>query len=138
MPSSWLESLREADSLLTQLETLWPRLNEQVAETGRQLEQAQRQLGLLRSELARWQKSSEEWELESRSSQESLARVKTLLAELTRRYGVLSAAWSDYREEVLLQTKLRERTITVWRAVGLFGPVIAVGVGWLLGRYVPR
>ena len=122
-----LESLREADATLTQLEALWPMLSAQVSETGQRLVQAQKQLDSLRAELTLWQESSAEWEKASQDSAAALGKVQSSLAELERRYVGLLRSWSAYRTEVLKQAESRELALRRWR-VGTIG---AVGVAVL-------
>lgn len=136
-PSSWLESLREADATLTELEALWPTLSGRLSELGTQLESAQKQLDSLRGALTLWQQSSAEWEQASLDSRASLERVQRLLAELTRRYGVLSRAWSDYRTEVERKTALREAAIRRWRALAIGGTAAGLLLGVLVGLLAP-
>jgi septal ring factor EnvC (AmiA/AmiB activator) len=126
-----LESLREADATLTQLEALWPMLSAQVSETGQRLVQAQKQLDSLRAELTLWQESSAEWEKASQESQAALARVQTSLAELERRYVGLLRSWSAYRTEMLKQAESRELALRRWRVVAIAGIPAAALLGVL-------
>lgn len=136
-PTALLESLRRADETLTQLEALWPTLEAQRIAVAQQLERAQRQLASLQGALTLWRQSSIEWEQQSQSLAASLATAQSSLDELTQRYATLSRAWQEYRQQVLRETDRRERSVRAWRAAAVLGPIIAAGLGWLVGTLVP-
>ena len=125
--------MREADETLTQLEALWPKLSEQVSETGRRLGQAQTQLESLGAALQLWRENSDAWEKLSQDSRAALATAQTSVDALTLRYAQLWRLWQDYRKQAELQIATLDRRLRVWRTVAVAGTVAALVAGFLAG-----
>ena len=136
--SALTQSLLTADRLLSELEQLLQTQTTRSSELVLRLGQAQRQLSTLDGALQLWQEHSTELETSLESSSSALQTLRLLYGELESRYAVLSGSWAAYREEALRQTAVRDRQIRIWRGVAIIGSVVAVGLGWLLGRSVLR
>jgi chromosome segregation ATPase len=125
----WTESLQRADAYLTQAASRLADSQASLTALSATLGQAGRRLSQLDAKLTLWQEHSAELEISLRDSAAILAQLRETLRGLRERYDLLSQAFSTYRQESERQILARERTIRVWRAVGIGGVIAAVLAG---------
>lgn len=126
---STLQALRTADEKLTQLESLWPRLQSANGLLSVALQRAKQESDGLRSELSGLRleldglrRSLSESMASLTVSQAALTKAQVSLVTLTAQLEKLSDDFSTYRT----QAERIARSRGVWRAVGLGAIVAAV------------
>jgi chromosome segregation ATPase len=130
---SELESLREhllkAESYLTTLEANLKQRPEQIASLDAALQKAGQELAASKDELKRLRANLDGSEVSRQNLEKALSETSTSLEELSLKYEELSQSFAAYRQEMRGQVAGLERSVKLWRIVGICAGVVAVGLG---------